>query len=76
MNRWTWADTGLTAAAVLLAAALLLTWTSTTATSCATPHTVPTDTVGCGGLVRCTAVTRPRWMSHHPFAAPSRQETR
>jgi hypothetical protein len=77
MNRWTWPDTVLVLAAIVLTLALAASLRVDGAATCqAAVRTVPLDTVGCGRLETCTPTVRARWMSHNPFAAPSRTETR
>jgi hypothetical protein len=68
MSRWTWADTVLLLAAVLLTLALVASLRADGAATCqAAVRTVPLDTVGCGRLEACTPTVRARWMSVNPF---------
>ena len=83
MNRYTWTDWFLVAAAVAAVAfTLSLRAKMDDRTAPRTvpldtvSRTVPLDTVPCGHLERCTPRERVRWMSDHPFAAPRRTETR
>jgi hypothetical protein len=68
MNRWTWPDTVLTLAAVILALALAASLRADGASVCHAPRAVPLDTVPCGHLEDCTPLVRVRWMSDNPFA--------
>ena len=67
MNRWTWPDTALTLAAVLLTLALAASLRADGAATCQTVREVPLDTLGCGHLEDCTPLVRVRWMSDNPF---------
>jgi hypothetical protein len=68
MSRWTWPDTVLVLAAVILTLALAASLRADGAATCHAPRAVPMDTVGCGRLEACTPTVRARWMSENPFA--------
>jgi len=67
MSRWTWPDTLLTLAAVILTLALAASLRADGAATCHAPRAVPLDTVPCGHLKDCTPLVRVRWMSDNPF---------
>jgi hypothetical protein len=75
MRDWSWWDTLLVLAAMIVTAL-----TITAARGAEIPPVrydyIPLDTVGCGHLERCVPRERVRWMSHNPFAATRRTETR
>jgi hypothetical protein len=70
MNRYTWTDWLLVAAAIAAVAftlSLRAKMDDRTAPGTVS-RTVPLDTVPCGHLERCTPLVRVRWMSDNPLA--------
>jgi hypothetical protein len=67
MNRWTWEDT-IVALALVLIVAVLYEWAVRADVAAhAAPRAVPLDTVPCGHLEDCTPLVRVRYGAMNPF---------